>query len=453
VPLKKVKFVSNDAPVGPTKSSTTWQAAVAFVCGFLIQFDVLIGGNGEGAITTGGFGYRATDLLCVGMVVLLGLHALSPRRMVPLSIYVGLIGAMALLRVLDPTFADDGRTVILALHYVGYSFAGLYMASLLVQEGAREKFCWGLILGLLSTIPIFVLQANGASSELIKLGLVPGYYEVLQLDVGDTLRYAGLWGHPNEASHVAALAAPAAAYLVMAQRRLLPVLLTAAALIAVFYYTESRGGLLVGGAVLATPFLFRRSGRINILHPALACIALLVGGALILQIGFISSRFEDVGTAHNLAERLNTIGVGLGLVLTHPFGMGLYDFMWQVAAGTGGVDSPHNGFIFFAAIFGWLPLAAFLVALARNAFIRSNGDALFALISFGVALSFMFEQLPDAYPFAFVMCTVVGWAFVKTHLGRDLAAASPRRWQGFGLRRGRVFHPDQLLERELRRQS
>jgi hypothetical protein len=434
MPITETNWSNGGRPTGAPRQVSTWRLALAFVCGFLIQFDVLIGGNGEGVIATGGFGYRATDLLCVVLVALLGIAALAPRRLVPLSIYAALIGAMALLRVLDTTFGNDSRTVILALHYLGYSFAGLYVASLLVQESTREKFCWGSILGLLSTVPIFFLQAQGLSTELAKLGLVPGYYSVLQLDVGDVQRYAGLWGHPNEAAHVAALAAPAAAYLFLVRRRLLPILLTGAALLAIFYYTQSRGGLLVGCAVLGAPFLFDRSGRINAVRLGVVLAAFLAGVGLVSELSFISSRFDDPGTAHNISERLNTIWVGLEILLTHPFGMSADDFASLIAAGTGGVDSPHNGFIIFGAIFGWLPLAVLMVALGRNFLVRSNGDALFAFVSWGLVLSFMFEQLPDAYPFAFVMCTVVGWAFINTRVGRDLIATTFSRRQRSPLR-------------------
>jgi O-Antigen ligase len=440
MPVTEVNWSSGDRTIGAQRRAPTWHLALAFVCGFLIQFDVLIGGNGEGAITTGGFGYRATDLLCVVLLALLGFHALVPRRLVPLSIYAALIGAMALLRVLDTTFGNDSRTVILALHYLGYSFAGLYVASLLGQEAAREKFCWGLILGLLTTIPIFVLQDQGLSSELAKFGLVPGYYQVLQLDIGDIQRYAGLWGHPNEAAHVADLAAPGAAYLFLVRRRLLPILLTGAALLAVFYYTQSRGGLLVGGAVLGAPFLFDRSGRINVIRLVLICAAVLAGIGFVSELRFVSSRFDDPGTAHNISERLNTIWAGLEILLTHPFGLSTDDFMSLIATDTGGVDSPHNGFILFGAIFGWLPLAVLIGALGRSFFIRSNGDALFAFVSLGLVLSFMFEQLPDAYPFALVMCTVVGWAFINTRVGRDLVATAFPRRQGVSLRYRRTSH-------------
>ena len=393
---------------------------LGFFFGFFSQCNLLIGGNGDGAAATGGYGYRVGDFLCVLAILLLGVRSLNPRRLVPLTIFSLLVVVLSLLRYIEPTFFDDPRTVILALHYLGYAFGGLYLAIILEQVDARNGFCWGLILGLQSTVPIFVLQDTGYASTLVNLGLIPGYYAVLHLDIGETSRYSGLWGHPNEAGLVAALAAPGAAYLFFAQRRVVPLALAGAALIAIFYYTQSRGGLIAGGGVLAISLLSGRRGRIHILRLLLVGVALAIVVGLLSQIDFISSRFADPGTQGNFTDRLNSILFGLGVVITHPFGMSMTDFASIMAAGTGGVATPHNGFIFFAAIFGWLPLAVLVVALARNLSISSDADALFAIISLGFIFTCMFEQVPGSYPFVFVLCMLVGRAFITTPVGRGL---------------------------------
>jgi O-Antigen ligase len=394
-----------------------------FLFGFFLQFDVLVGGGGEGAAATGGYGYRISDVFCVIAIILLAIYALPPRRLFALAIFGAGIAAMAGIRVLEPTFSDDSRTIILALHYLAYSFAGLYLAILLFNEAGRDAYCWGLILGLLATLPIFVLQDSGNASALVNLGLLPGYYQVFRLDFGDTLRYAGLWGHPNEAAHVAALAAPAAAYLFLVQRRVFPLVLVAGALLVTFYYTQSRGGFLAGGGILAVSLLFRREGRIDIVRALLAGVAVVIGVVLISQIGFVSSRFEDAGTADNFSTRLDSVLFGLQMVITHPFGLSMLEFYSAMSSGTGGIVSPHNGFIFFAVVFGWLPFVLLMAAIIKNLHVRSNQDILFALISFGIVLSSLFEQLPGSYPFAFVICMIVGWAFLNTRLGGALKAA------------------------------
>ena len=60
--------------------TSAWMQGLAFLFGFFSQFDILVGGNGEGAAATGGYGYRVSDLLCVVAIGLLGIRALSPRR-------------------------------------------------------------------------------------------------------------------------------------------------------------------------------------------------------------------------------------------------------------------------------------------------------------------------------------------------------------------------------------
>ena len=395
---------------------------LGFVFGFFSQFNVLVGGNGEGAAATGGYGYRVGDLLCVIAIVLLGIRSLEPRRLVPLAIFSIVVAALSFLRYVESTFLDDPRTVILALHYLGYSFAGLYLAVVLEQGDVRDGFCWGLVLGLVSTVAIFVLQDTGYASVLVNLGLIPGYYEVLHLDIGETLRYSGLWGHPNEAGHVAALAAPGAAYLFFVQRRVVPLALAGAALLAVFYYTQNRGGLLVGGAVLALPLFFGRQGRIQVLRLVVVGAVVWIAVAVVSQIDFISARFGDPAAQGNIAERLTSIFFGLEVIAGHPFGMSMSEFFSIMAAGTGGVTTPHNGFIFFAAIFGWLPLAVLIAAIVRNLSIRSDADVLFCLIALGFVMSCMFEQVPGSYPFVIVMCMILGRAFVTTHIGSDLKA-------------------------------
>jgi hypothetical protein len=395
---------------------------LGFAFGFFSQCNLLIGGSGDGATATGGYGYRVGDFLCVVAIVLLGVRSLDPRRLVPLGIFSLIVAALCFVRYLEPTFLDDPRTFILALHYLGYTFAGLSLALILERADARDGFCWGLTLGLLSTVPIFVLQDTGFASTLVNLGLIPGYYAVLHLDIGETSRYSGLWGHPNEAGLVAALAAPGAAYLFFSQRRVLPLALAGGALVAVFYYTQSRGGLIAGGGILAISLLWGRQGRIHILRLVLVGAALWIAVGLLSQIDFIASRFADPGTQGNFTDRLNSILFGLDIVLTHPFGMSMTDFASIMAAGTGGVATPHNGFIFFAAIFGWVPLAVLIAALVRNLSIRSDTDALFAIISLGFIFTCMFEQVPGSYPFVFVLCMIVGRAFITTPIGRGLSA-------------------------------
>ena len=219
---------------------------------------------------------------------------------------------------------------------------------------------------------------------------------MLQLDVGETLRYAGLWGHPNEAAHVAALAAPGAAWLFLVERRKLPMLLVAGALLTIFYYTQSRGGFVVGCSVLVLPLFFGRDRRIYPLRLLLAAIGIWIIFEGLSQLDFVSSRFLGAGTEGNASERLNSILTGVQVILSHPFGLSISLFHSTVSSGTGGTASPHNGFIFFGAVFGWLPLLVLMAAIMTNLSVRSGNevDVLFALISVGLILSVLVRRGP-----------------------------------------------------------
>jgi hypothetical protein len=395
-----------------------WKRGLGFFFGLCIQFDVLIGGGGERASATGGYGYRLIDFAALGAVCILAFYSLSPRRILPVIIYGLVVGLLFVTGALS----IDPRTAILAYHYILYCFAALYLAVILDDVIVLEWFCWGLIVGLLATIPIFVAQDSDYSAKLVEWGLAPGYATFIGGTVRAVPRYAGLGSHPNETGHVAALTAAAGAYFMVARRRFLPSVLVAAGLMVVFYYTWSRGGFIAGGIILAIPFLMT-GRRINIFRLAMMSVALVLAFAILTQIDFVASRFgDDPNAANNIADRLSSTLAGLSVLLTNPMGMPFNDFISLVASGSGGIESPHNGFIFFGGIFGLLPLAAILAAFAVNFRVRDDVDIFFALLTLVICISLMFEQLPGSYSYAFTICLVGAHAFLKTGLGGQLKA-------------------------------
>jgi hypothetical protein len=238
------------------------------------------------------------------------------------------------------------------------------------------------------------------------------------------VRYSGLSGHPNEAGHIAALAAAAGAYFAFVQRRFLPTALVAAGLMAVFYYTRSRGGLIAGGAALAIPFAFAR-GRATLLRFVVMSAVAVSLVLVVSQIDFVASRFsDDPNATNNVSDRLGSILAGLQVLLAHPFGMPIGEFISYVAAGSGGVTSPHNGFIFFGGVFGVLPLLVLLTACATSFRVREDIDVFFALFTLQICISLLFEQLPGSYSFAFAICLIGARSFLRTRLGAAFAARS-----------------------------
>jgi O-antigen ligase len=399
------------------RNALNWRTILAFSLGFFLEFNVLVGGNGEGAAATGGFGFRVIDFLSAAVLGLLVIRAFAPRRILALLVFSVLVAVL----FLTPLLRADQRTDTLTMHYMLYSFAALYVVMLLHDGQTVDSFCWGLVIGLLASIPIFVLQDLGYTSTLMGMGLIPGYfYSVLQTE-GDMPRYAGLWGHPNEAGHVSALAAAAGAYLGFFRGRTLALYATAVGLVTVFYYTQTRGALIAAGLVFIVAILFSGSGRVGSWRWVVLLGFVIVGLAAASQTGFITARFEqDSGTAGNFAERLASTLYGFQLVLTHPFGLSAAEFSSLMSSGTGGIATPHNGFIFFAGIFGVLSLAIVVFAFISNVRFRSDDDPFYALLALQIGLSCMFEQMPGSYSYAFLICTIVGRAFVRTPIGKEL---------------------------------
>lgn len=395
-----------------------------FLVGFAIQFNALVGGGDDsGAGAIGGYGYRLTDFIALGALALLGLFAIAPHRVLSF----GAFGLLVAVLFLFPMLSSDLRTANLARHYVLYGFATLYVVLILRDLPAIDCFCTGLIAGVLATVPIFVLQDFGYTPALIEWGLTPGYFQITGVFTSDVLRLTGFWGHPNEAGHVAALSSAAAAYFAFVRHRFMPLVIVGGALLAIFSYTMSRGGLIAGATPLVLPLLFFR-GRLEMWRIGVLAAAGAIVLIILSNVDSIAARFQDDPNAsNNIGDRIDSILYGFRIMFTHPFGTSIADLFSLIYSGTGGVGSPHNGFLFFGAIFGLLPLTLFLVALAANLRVRDDTDIFFAVLTFQITLSFLFEILSDSYSYVFVICILLSRAFLKTQIGASLVAQTARR--------------------------
>lgn len=387
---------------------------MVFVVGFALQFNIILGGGLN--LETGGYGYRLMDVLGFILVGFLGFYVLNPGQIIVLVIYVFVSAILFFVPILSP----DPHTSILIYRYFLYSLAALYIAILIDQEFVLQWFCWGIIAGLVATVPVFVIQASAYSSSLA--GVLPATYTEVFGSDGGFLRYPGLEGHPNAAGHVAALAAPAAAYLIYLGRRFVVALLVAACLTAVFYYTRCRAGFVVGIAILGLSIAFT-GGKISIFRLAGMAIAVLLIVLVLSQIDFVAGRFtDDPAAAENMSERVQTTLAGIQIVIDHPFGMAADEFSSYMAAASGGLPTPHNGYLFFGGVFGLLPLLVLLASSAVCLYVRRRTDVFFALLTLQVAGSFLFEQLPVSCSYAFAVCLIGARAFLRTALGDILKA-------------------------------
>jgi hypothetical protein len=402
-----------------------WQKFLLFVVGFTIQFNVLVGGSGGGAVATGGYGYRITDFIALGLFVLLILASISPHRGFSLGVFGLIVAGLFFLPIMSP----DSRTKILAEHYALYSFAALYVAIMLSEASAISWFCSGLIIGMLATIPIFVLQASGYAYKLIEWGLTPGFSGYYRVGDFNILRYNGISSHPNEAGHLAALSAAAGAYFAFFRRRFLALVVVAGGLLIIFYYTRSRGGLIAGSLGIAIPFVLFARRYLEGWRFAVMLVVLAIGALMASGLGFVATRFGDPLEASNFTARIDSTLYGLHVLLNHPFGMSASEFFSVITSGTGGITSVHNGFIYFGGIFGLLPLICLLAVFLANLQFRKHEDIFFVVLVIQVGISFIFEQMSDVYSYAFIVCILGSRATLKTRIGAPFKAPFVRTAQ------------------------
>jgi hypothetical protein len=241
-------------------------------------------------------------------------------------------------------------------------------------------------------------------------------------------RYSGLWGHPNEASHVAALASAAGAYLLLARKSVLAVVLVAACLFGVFYFTLSRGGLMIGGAVLALAVLLQPGRGIKL--PAIGLCAAVVM-LFVSQFSDLTARFTDnVDAGGNLNERLDSMLAAIPIILAHPFGQPIVDFQHALERSTLVVATPHNGFLFLAGILGIPALLVFLAALGTN-LLHARSNVFVAALCVQIIGAFLFEQLSGNRSYIFAMGIIIGTAYLRSPFGAPLLRNSPPPQGGF----------------------
>lgn len=392
---------------------------MVFLFGFCIEFNMVTGIGGGQAAAVGNYGYRLIDFASFGALGLIAFHSLLPGRILSLGFYALMVGVMFFPQVLS----FDQQTAVLSYRYILYSFAALYLVVVINEGGALDWFCWGLIIGLLATLAVFAVQDSVYYSKLSDWGLMPRYAPRAFTGEGGIWRFAGLSGHPNEAGHVAALSAAAGAYFAIVRRKFLPIVIVAAGLIAVFYYTRSRAGFFAGGATISLSLLIAQ-GRVTFFRFTVMLIVVIISLVLLSQIDFVASRFTDDRLASsNITDRVGSTLYGLHLLLAQPFGTPIVVVMTTLVSYSG-QSTPHNGLIFFGVVFGLVPLLILLWAFTSSVRVHAKTDIFFAFLTLQVVLSFFFEQLTGSCSYEFVICLLIGHAFLRTRIGRLMARSA-----------------------------
>ncbi|QJU57104.1 O-antigen ligase family protein [Sphingomonas sp. AP4-R1] len=412
----------------------------AFALGFFLQFN-LVPTAWHIPIT------RFTQLLMLPCIAFL-VHRLASRpNPLPTLLYCA---GMLLLVVLHLAFsgtplAFGGGNIDLAasVGYALYLLGGVGLYIMLAQRSGTSWFCWGILIGGLFSLLVFVMEANGLTGLAKAIGLTQPTQSLQKIGSDDGFtRLTGMWGHANEVGHVLAIAAPAAGYLYVSRRERMPLVLLGLITMACFFFTANRGGVI---AVIVTglAMLVARKERVDIKRKSFLFTMLGVVGVcyalyFLPSPDFIYARFAgDSGAINsNASGRLVTTRLGIDIALHHPFGMGVTD--WRAALERGsGFQTPHNGFISMTNGMGipfllmcvWALIAVTLAGLRQPR--KLSLDIFLMLAAVQMAVSFMFEELSYVDSFmmisALIMARVYSGAVNLVGRGRGRGAVPMRR--------------------------
>ena len=131
-----------------------------------MEFNMLTGIGGEVASSSGLYGFRLLDLVSFGAVGLLAFYSLIPRHILSVFLYALIVAILFSPQLLS----YDPQTTTLAYRYMLYSLAALYVVMVIDEVPALEWLCWGLIVGLVATVPIFVVQEFCVLLKVDRLG-------------------------------------------------------------------------------------------------------------------------------------------------------------------------------------------------------------------------------------------------------------------------------------------
>lgn len=340
-------------------------------------------------------------------------------------------------------FGGGNTDLAITVSYVLYLIGGVGLYILLTQRSATAWFCWGLLIGALLSLVVFVMEANGMSGLAKLLGLTQSNQTIQKIGVSDGFsRLTGMWGHANEVGHVLAIAAPAAGYLYVARRERMALLVLAIVTGACFYFTANRGGVI---AVLVTciVMLFARKEVVAVKRRSilimLAALAVISYALYFMPSpDFIYARFSDEsGATKNASGRVETTLAGIELALQHPFGIGDTDWRAALQARTG-FSTPHDGFISMAYEMGLPFVLMVMVAMAIVSFAGFRQPRTFSLDIFlmlaavQMMISFLFEELSYVDPFVMLVSLILARVYsgaVSTVTRRGARGTAPSRRQ------------------------
>jgi O-antigen ligase len=419
------------APAEPR--SYQWSA---FATGFFLQFD-LVPTAWHIPIT------RISLVIMLPWIAFLVHRLLSRTNLLWTILYGVLMLIFVLLHLAfsgtSLNFGGGNVELAVSLSYALYLLGGIGLYIALAQRSGTGSFCWGLLIGALVSLIVFVMQAAGLGSLAIALGLSQPRQVIQELGGSGFSRLTGMWGHANAVGHILAIAAPAAGYLFIARRDRLPLILLAVIMGTCFFFTANRGGMIAAVLTCIAMLFMRKESVMAQRRTFLIAIGGLVGISYAMYFlpspEFIYVRFtEDSGINSNASGRVATTLSGIELAIRHPFGLSSTDWRASLKENTGFI-TPHNGFITLAYQMGLPFLLMYLAAIVGCVLAglrkprKLSLDIFLMLAAVQASISFMFEELSNADPFIVLIGLIMArcYSAAVDVNGRRRTRVEPRR--------------------------
>ncbi|MCP8881908.1 O-antigen ligase domain-containing protein [Devosia sp. XJ19-1] len=406
-------------PASMLRFDRTILTLLVFGVGFFVQCNVLTSSLGLRFL-------RISDLIVLIGLPIIGLAYL---RFVSVGILVMHVVPMALLFLATYLFGfarGEGEFYTTGFTYL-YAMFFLFFAYLLFKEDKLEVFCRGILAGFIAT-SLFLLLDVLVPQRLATFGLSMPFDAEAALAAAARGEFVallpriakpgGLWSAGNEAGPALALAAAAAAFLAERHKRFAVFAAFAALYLLTFTQTLNRSGLVAVAGVGALLYirlisrnLLQRS--IALLLTGILALALLVPYGLFEGLEFVlGPRFSaDANFSDNLHDRWVSLVGGLDLALNYPAGIGFTERYFQLSSITGGISTPHNGFLSSAYSAG---LGYALVALWSVAYVltRSRKSSFFMYTALVVLLAYLFEELSFNPAFMASVSLLIAYAVI-----------------------------------------
>jgi hypothetical protein len=386
---------------------------VALAFGFFVQFNVM----------TATFGLpflRLTDALMFLFLPLLFIVVGIGRTVRDGLLYFVVLCLVVTASLLGKTGVEQGDVYMTLIFFLTSVFA-FFLVEVAQDEHVLVWLAAGILLGLIPSIGVLFLQANGAAGLAgIGLGVPIDETTSPMAAAFAKTKFGGMWIHGNEAGHVYAVASASAFYLAFRFRQPFIYVGYYGLLVATFAVTLNRSGLIA--PTIALIYLYARLGNFRLYVGS--AVAAVIGVGVLLSLpnapgldtlsDTIETRLVDDSHAEsNVSERAMSNIQGVQVALENPFGIGYNERIAEMGQKTTtGIVSVHNGFLSLANQSG-LAVAFLYVVACFYLFINRRTVSLFYLATTAFTVTSMcFEELSINPFFIFSVALTIAAAWL-----------------------------------------